>query len=142
MSALIQLSDNRCDLSHSPSLRAPVSYAAASVLRDPRIAEIPMSKYTPIEPAGAHAVDEMRDAARKRVLMRATIISAAGAQAADVKDLTSSGARIRCDRRLEEGWDVIFNRGEVFVAARVAWASRDGAGLQFYREIPPAALHA
>ena len=89
-----------------------------------------MSEYSPIRIASA----EMRDATRKRVLMQATIISIDGPQRISIKDLTSSGARIHCERRLEEGWDIIFKRGELFIAARVAWATKDEAGLQFYRE--------
>ena len=96
-----------------------------------------MAQQIPIEPAGGGTASEIRDVARKRVLMQATIISVAGPQRVFIKDLTSCGARIECDQRLQEDWDVIFKRDDLFVAARVAWVGKDGAGLQFYR-----ALHA
>ena len=80
------------------------------------------------------ASGEMRDAPRKHVLMQATIISPDGPQRVFVKDLTPTGARIQPEYPLEQGWDVIFKRGEEFRAARVAWTKGDEAGLQFYRE--------
>ena len=103
-----------------------------------------MSKLTAIQIAEAQLVGDLREAPRKRVLMQATIMSVSGSQQASVKDFTSSGARVRCEQRLEEGWDVVFKRGELFIAARVAWAKRDEAGLQFYRvlEVEPAAARA
>ena len=88
-----------------------------------------MSRYSPITRG------ETRDAARKRVLMQATIISVAGPQQTFLKDLTASGARIQSEHPLQEGWDVVFKRGDDFRAARVAWTKKDEAGLQFYREI-------
>jgi hypothetical protein len=88
-------------------------------------------KMTPIQVADC----DMRDETRKHVLMQATIISVEGPQRAYVRDLTSTGARIQCDQRLEEDWDVVFKRGEQFVAARVAWSTKHEAGLQFYREL-------
>lgn len=73
---------------------------------------------------------------RKRVLMNATIIDADGTHQVRVVDLNSFGARIACTRVIPIGEDLIFKRGALFIAARVAWSKRDGAGLQFYREIP------
>lgn len=83
---------------------------------------------------GRIAASELRDAPRKHVLMHAVVISGEGPQRVHVKDLALTGARILTERRLEEGWDVIFKRGDDFRAARVAWARKDEAGLQFYRE--------
>jgi hypothetical protein len=87
-----------------------------------------MSHYGKITPA------ELRDEPRKHVLMQATIVSADGPQPALIKDLTLTGARIRCARPLEEGADIIFKRGDDFRATRVAWIRKGEAGLQFYRE--------
>lgn len=67
--------------------------------------------------------------------MSATVVGADGAQNVRVRDLTSSGAGISCDRPLEPGSDVLFKRGRMLVAARVAWANRAFAGLEFYRLI-------
>ena len=89
-----------------------------------------MSHLSKIEVASG----ELRDAPRKLVLMHATIISTEGAQRVQVKDLTATGARILTERRLEQDWDVIFKRGNEFRAARVAWAKKDEAGLQFFRQ--------
>jgi hypothetical protein len=99
-----------------------------------------MSKLTPIQIAEARLVGDVRGAPRKRVLMQATLMSVGGSQQASIKDLTSSGARVRCEQRLEEGWDVVFKRGDLFIAARVAWATRDEAGLEFYRIVQTAAV--
>jgi hypothetical protein len=77
-----------------------------------------------------------RSSERKRVLMNATIIDADGTHQVRVVDLNSLGARIACTRVIPVGEDLIFRRGGLFIAARVAWSKRDGAGLQFYREIP------
>ena len=79
---------------------------------------------------------DLRRADRKRVLMRATMISTEGAQTARIRDLTSSGAGIACDRPPASGTDVILNRGELFIAARVVWSDATSAGLEFYREVP------
>jgi hypothetical protein len=92
-----------------------------------------MLKPAPIE-------DDNRDFVRKRVLMHATILSADGVQSVSIKDLTTSGVRISCEQRLEEGQDVVFRRGELFVAGRVAWAANGEAGVQFYRELGSAAI--
>ena len=68
--------------------------------------------------------------------MRATIITVEGAQSARVRDLTDAGAGIVSDSPVVEGTDVIFNRGNLLVAARVVWASGTEAGLEFYRPVP------
>jgi hypothetical protein len=86
------------------------------------------------------APEDLRQGARKRVLMNATIIGPEGRHQARVVDLTVSGVQILCNHRLEKDWDVIFKRGDMFVAARVAWATRTGAGLEFYRKSECSAL--
>lgn len=68
--------------------------------------------------------------------MRATIITVDGAQSARVRDLTDTGAGIVSDSPLDEGTDIIFNRSNLLVAARVVWARGTEAGLEFYRPIP------
>lgn len=79
---------------------------------------------------------------RKRVLMNATVIDSDGSEQVRVVDLNSLGARIACSRVLPVGEDLIFKRGALFIAGRVAWSKRDGAGLEFYREIPLAEIAA
>ena len=86
----------------------------------------------------ASATNDLRTYARKRVLMQASIISAHGIHRARINDLTVSGVRISAEPPLEKDTDVIFKRGKMFVAARVAWTTAGGAGLEFYR--PPTVL--
>jgi hypothetical protein len=84
----------------------------------------------------AHAVTELRPVRkdeRKQVLMNAVVIDAEGRQPVRVKNLTVSGVRVSTGRRLHVDSDVIFERGKMFVAARVAWSKPDEAGLEFYR---------
>ncbi len=83
---------------------------------------------------------DLRRAIRKRVLMTATVVGADSAQRALIKDLTTTGAGIRCDTPLKRGSDVVLKRGELFVAARVAWVDGPSAGLEFYRSLPPTEL--
>jgi len=79
---------------------------------------------------------DLRHSERRRVLMRATIITVDGAQSARVRDLTETGAGIVSDSPLAEGSDVIFNRSNLLVAARVVWTRGTEAGLEFYRPVP------
>lgn len=79
---------------------------------------------------------DLRRSKRRRVLMRATIISVDGAQSARVRDLAGSGAGIFCDSPLTAGSDVIFKRGNLLVASRVVWSKGNEAGLEFYRPLP------
>jgi hypothetical protein len=78
---------------------------------------------------------DLRLEKRRRVLLTATVIGPDGAQPVRVRDLTTAGAGISCDRPPPAGSDVIFKRGNLFVAGRVAWTDRNGAGLQFYRQV-------
>jgi len=84
---------------------------------------------------GVTVNSDLRRAKRKRVLMTATVICMDCVQRARIRDLTSTGAGITCDRPLERGSDIILKRGDLFIAARVAWAERNTAGLEFYRPI-------
>src|SRR4030095_7611424 len=87
-----------------------------------------------------HETALTRRTSRKRVLMTATIISQAGIQQARIRDWSTSGVQISCDRPPTTDTDVIFKRGQVFVAARVAWMCKGDAGLEFYRQIDPIIL--
>lgn len=82
----------------------------------------------------------LRKLDRKHVLLNATIISLDGSQDVRIRDLSQSGAQIFCDRPPAENCDVIFKRGRLFVAARIAWANKTVAGLQFYRQRDPSDL--
>ena len=78
----------------------------------------------------------LRNVDRKRVLMKAAVIAIDGSHDVRVYDLTVSGARIEGKVILPVGEDVVFKRGGLFVAAKVAWSNRSGTGLCFYREVP------
>jgi hypothetical protein len=80
-------------------------------------------------------VQEGRDAGRTRVLLTAIVVARDGATLVRVRDISPAGARVDCDVRLPANSDVIFRRGELFVAARVAWSDQKSAGLRFYRKI-------
>jgi len=82
----------------------------------------------------------LRNVDRKRVLMKATVINVDGCHDVRVYDLTVSGARVEGNAVFPAGEDVIFRRGGLFVAARVAWSNRSGTGLCFYREVPASEL--
>jgi hypothetical protein len=81
---------------------------------------------------------DLRRSDRKRVLMRATLIAATGAQEVRIKDLTSEGAGVSTAVPLERGSDVILKRGDLFIAARVVWVEGTTAGLEFYRPLDSA----
>src|SRR3954467_15238506 len=85
-----------------------------------------------VDGAGSRKLD------RKHVLQHATIISASGRHYARISDFSVSGVRVSCANPPAENDDVIFKRGDLFVAARVAWTDKSGAGLQFYRALEPA----
>lgn len=92
-----------------------------------------------------HALELKRDTRRterKRVILRATLIGADGAQTVRVKDLTSDGAGLACQAAVEPGTDVVLRRGDLFIAARVAWTDGMAAGLEFYRPVEPRELAA
>lgn len=72
---------------------------------------------------------------RTRVLMRGTIFSPDGAAVVKIRDISQDGANVSGDDPLPANCDVIFKRGEIFVAAHVRWADRTGAGLEFYRRL-------
>ena len=69
------------------------------------------------------------------MLITATLISTDCAQKARIRDLTTSGAQVACETPLKPGSDVILKRGDLFIAARVAWAAGSSAGLEFYRAV-------
>lgn len=67
--------------------------------------------------------------------MTATLISTDCVQKARIRDLTTNGAQIACDTPVNRGSDVVLKRGDLFIAARVAWAQGTSAGLEFYRPV-------
>lgn len=88
---------------------------------------------------------QARKAGRKHVFMNAVIISEGGSHSARIADLLSTSVRISCNNPPLANREVIFKRGSVFAAARVAWADQTSARLEFYTEVDaeaPTALRA
>lgn len=67
--------------------------------------------------------------------MTATLITTDCVQKARIRDLTANGAQVACDAPVKRGSDVVLKRGDLFIAARVAWAQGSSAGLEFYRPV-------
>lgn len=76
-----------------------------------------------------------REGARKRVLVRGTLFTPTGDHVVWVRDVSAEGALVAGKYPIPTNCDVIFKRGDVFVAAHVAWANETGAGVNFYREL-------
>ncbi|MEO7277212.1 MAG: PilZ domain-containing protein [Sphingomicrobium sp.] len=83
----------------------------------------------------AHDLQPARRSERKRILMRGTVYSPAGAFVVWIRDFSAQGALVAADDPLPTDCDVIFKRGALFAAAHVAWSNDSGAGLKFYREL-------
>lgn len=75
-----------------------------------------------------------RAAARDRVLLGATLVSPAGSHRVRVRDFSPTGCHVVADDALPSGVDALFQRADLFVAARIVWSDGKEAGLRFYRE--------
>jgi len=83
-------------------------------------------------------VQSARKGERKRVLMRGTVFSPDGAHIVWIRDISNDGALVSgvaAQDRLQSGCDIIFKRGSIFAAGRIAWANETGAGIKFYRDL-------
>lgn len=76
-----------------------------------------------------------RKGERKRVLMRATVYTPTGAHVVWIRDISAQGASVSGEDALPSDCDVIFKRGSLFAAARIAWSNSTGAGVKFYRSL-------
>jgi hypothetical protein len=85
--------------------------------------------------SAAKELQPARKGARKRVLMRGTVYTPHGACMVWIRDVSAKGALVVGDDRLPTDCDVIFKRGPIFAAGRIAWANETGAGLKFYRDL-------
>jgi hypothetical protein len=79
-------------------------------------------------------ISPSRSGARKRVLMRGTVFSPTGAHVVWIRDVSPTGALVTGEH-LPSDCDVIFKRGDVFVAAHIAWSNETGTGVKFYRNL-------
>ena len=89
---------------------------------------------------GIHLLDgdARRRLERKRVILKASIISFDGIQDVRIRELSPSGVQIWCRDPLEKDGEVIFCRGNIFIAARVVWQHDGSAELEFHRPLDPA----
>lgn len=72
-----------------------------------------------------------RKAKRARVLLAAKLQTAAGEIEARLRDLSRKGALVECQTVPPVGTEVVFNRGNTSIPARVAWTGSDRVGLEF-----------
>lgn len=77
-----------------------------------------------------------RSGDRKRVLMRGTIFAPTGAHVVMIRDISNKSAIVSADDTLPEHCDVIFKRGPIFAAAKIAWSKDKLAAVEFYRDLP------
>ena len=83
----------------------------------------------------AKNIQAPRKGARKRILVRGTLFTPTGAHVVLVRDVSATGALVAGNYQLPNKCDVIFKRGDVFVAAQLAWSDESGAGIKFYRKL-------
>ena len=83
----------------------------------------------------AKDVQAVRRGERRRVLMRGTLFSPGGAHVVWIRDISTDGALVAGDKPLPANCDVIFKRGPIFAAGRIAWSNETGAGIKFYRDL-------
>ena len=72
-----------------------------------------------------------RQAKRARVLLAAKLQTPAGEIDARLRDLSRKGALVECHAVPPVGTEVVFNRGNTSIPARVAWTGSNRVGLEF-----------
>ena len=72
-----------------------------------------------------------RKAKRARVLLAAKLQTPTGDIDARLRDLSRKGALVECGTVPPVGTELIFNRGNTSIPARVAWTGSDRVGLEF-----------
>ena len=78
-----------------------------------------------------------RGSKRARVLMTGILTTPAGQKRIRIKNISRTGAQVASDEKIPADCDVLFKRGNLFAAARVAWVAKGEAGIRFYRELSP-----
>jgi hypothetical protein len=76
-----------------------------------------------------------RQAKRARVLLAGRLQTPFGEVDARLRDISSKGALVECDKVPPVGSDVVFSRGSTIVPARVAWTGGGRIGLEFHYPI-------
>lgn len=69
--------------------------------------------------------------------MTGVLTTPAGTKRIRIKNISRTGAQVASDDHIPDNCDVLFKRGSLFAAARVAWVADGEAGLRFYRELSP-----
>lgn len=78
--------------------------------------------------------EEARNIERQRTIWSAKLLTNDGELPVRVHDVSPTGARVRSERRLLEGQEVVLRHKDKFVCAHIAWSKTDEAGLEFFRE--------
>jgi hypothetical protein len=81
-----------------------------------------------------------RGARRARVLIAARLQSSLGELDCRLRDLSRMGALLECAQLPPIGSSVVFVRGKIAIAARVAWASEKRLGIEFEHPIDEQAV--
>ena len=76
-----------------------------------------------------------RQSKRSLVLLSAKLKTRAGDLDVRLRNLSQKGALLEADRCPEVGGDVVFERGDTVVPARVAWVSAQRFGVEFLEPI-------
>jgi hypothetical protein len=77
-----------------------------------------------------------RNSTRSPVLLSAKIERNGNVQPVRLRNLSSEGALIEGDALPEQGAEIIFERKELRVRARIVWAEGQYAGVAFERRLP------
>jgi hypothetical protein len=93
-----------------------------------------------LRPSAAGKDKDTRKGKRSRVLFKATISLRGREFEARIRDLSTLGVLVEMDQPPALGTKVLFSRGRLSVAARVAWAGGNRAGLQFETPVDEKAL--
>ena len=76
-----------------------------------------------------------REFSRSHVLMSATLITASGAVAVRIRDVSVAGAQLWATCAIPADCDVLLKRADFCAAARVVRSGSEGVGLRFYRRL-------
>lgn len=88
----------------------------------------------------AQNLEAPRKGSRTRVFMRGTVFTPVGASVVWIRDISNDGALVGGNDPMPPRGDIVFKRGDVFVAGFIAWANGNEAGVEFYRELTDAEL--
>ena len=82
-------------------------------------------------------ISQSRRSRRSNLLMQASIEHQGALMDVTLRNLSAEGALIEGDHGLEEGAEVLFRKGELAMAGRVAWVADRQAGIAFAASLDP-----